>query len=272
MDTPILSLGDNKGGYSTPNQAHLYQRNRQNQPKAEEAAERGDVSVVDPSHARYDDASRITNAEVGNAVSYTQTQKKFLQLVEKALDRMTELTALCQDTSKSDGDRARYTTEFTELQNHISDIGTKKFNGASLFVSSREALTVQVAQSKLTINSIELNAQESQGGLANLFDPKLTQIADAEAANSALERVKVGIANLGTLQSAVAANIQKLNLTSDQIAVLNENLSAANLRIKDVDLAKKLTEVSRSRILKQPVAAMLAQAHAVPESALRLLS
>ena len=73
------------------------------------------------------------------------------------------------------------------------------------------------------------------------------------------------------LRAKVGANVQRLNLTSEQLSILNENLSAANSRIKDVDVAEESTKFARYNILVQSGTAMLAQANLLPQSALRLL-
>ena len=63
-----------------------------------------------------------------------------------------------------------------------------------------------------------------------------------------------------------------MSLTGEQLGVLKDNLSAANSRIKDVDVADESTQFARYNILVQAGTAMLAQANATPQSALRLLS
>ena len=70
----------------------------------------------------------------------------------------------------------------------------------------------------------------------------------------------------------IGANISRLNSTSEGLTVLRDNLSAANSRIKDVDVAEESTNFARYNILVQAGTAMLAQANATPQSALRLLS
>lgn len=62
------------------------------------------------------DAAR---SNVGNAVSFTQTQDGYLQKIAKALDRMSELAILSQDVTKSDADRSLYNSEFTQLSSYI---------------------------------------------------------------------------------------------------------------------------------------------------------
>ena len=69
------------------------------------------------------------NDNVGNAISFNQTQDGFLKKVTKALDRMSELSILSQDVTKTDADRALYNEEFTTLGAYIDDVATKEFNG-----------------------------------------------------------------------------------------------------------------------------------------------
>src|SRR3954465_14091778 len=77
---------------------------------------------------------------VGNAISFSQTQDGFLGKVGKALDRMSELSILSQDVTKTDSDRSLYNAEFTTLAAYITNVAGKDFNGVTLFSSS--ALTV----------------------------------------------------------------------------------------------------------------------------------
>ena len=78
---------------------------------------------------------------LSSALSFSQTQDGFLQKVSKALDRMSELSTLALDSTKSTNDKANYNTEFTDLKTYISDIGTKDFNGVSLFNGSGLSVT-----------------------------------------------------------------------------------------------------------------------------------
>src|SRR6185503_2615732 len=88
--------------------------------------------------------SRIgaANSNVGNAISFSQTQDGFLSKVGKALNRMSELTILAQDATKSDPDRALYNGEFQQLAAYITDLATKDFNGASMFNGSSLDITI----------------------------------------------------------------------------------------------------------------------------------
>src|SRR3954470_20729555 len=81
------------------------------------------------------------NNNVGNAISFNQTQDGFLKKASKALDRMSELSILSQDATKTDSDRALYNAEFTTLGAYIDDVATKDFNGVALFDGSTLNIT-----------------------------------------------------------------------------------------------------------------------------------
>jgi len=97
-------------------------------------------------------------------------------------------------------------------------------------------------------------------------------VSTTAGAATALGSVKAAIDQLGTDRATAGANVVRLNFTSEQLSVLRDNLSAANSRIKDVDVAEESTQFARYNILVQAGTAMLAQANATPQSALRLLT
>ncbi len=85
-----------------------------------------------------------TNAaqnNVNNAISFNQTQDGYLQQVNTALTRMSELTVSAQDVTKTTSDRALYQQEFATLQSYVKDVATKDFNGVSLFTSNSLSVT-----------------------------------------------------------------------------------------------------------------------------------
>ena len=208
------------------------------------------------------------NINVQNAVSFSQTQDGFLQKVQKSLDRMSELSMLAQDTTKTNSDLSNYNSEFLQLQSYISDISSKQFNGVSLFDSTGLGVTVNSDAVTFGMNSADLTGATSTGVL-NAYSG--ISISTSSAAYSALNQIKTAIQALANMRAQVGANLQRLNLTSEQLVILNENLSAANSRIKDVDVAEESTQFAKFNILSQSGTAMLAQANLLPQSALRLL-
>ena len=85
---------------------------------------------------------------VGNAVSFTQTQDGYLKKIAKALERMSELAILAQDETKSDADRTLYQREFGQLSAFIDTSSTKDFSEASCLPSGSSSM-VEPQPSKL---------------------------------------------------------------------------------------------------------------------------
>jgi flagellin len=216
--------------------------------------------------ARFDaQINRISAAKnnVGNAVSFIQTQDGFLKKVAKALDRMSELAILAQDVTKTDEDVALYDLEFQTLAGYITDVGTKTFNSVSLFDGTGLDITIDGEGTTETFTGVDLGAD----AYADATGSSLT-----EDAADALTNVLGALTQLGTDRAQAGANLARLNMTSEQLGVVRDNLAAANSRIKDLDVADESTQFARYNILVQAGTAMLAQANATPQSALRLLS
>ncbi len=202
---------------------------------------------------------------VGNAISFSHTQDGFMKKVSKALDRMSELSVLAQDVTKTDADRELYNAEFTTLGAYIDDVATKDFNGVGLFDGATLDVTTDSESNTYTMLGIDL-------GDAAYTDATSATIDTTANAISALVDVKAALDKLAEDHASIGANISRLNSTADGLAVLKDNLGAANSRIKDVDVAEESTTFARFNILVQAGTAMLAQANQTPQSALRLLS
>jgi len=204
------------------------------------------------------------NNNVGSAISFNQTQDGFLGKVAKALDRMSELAILAQDVTKSNSDRALYNSEFAQLAAYVNNVATKDFNGVSLFSSASLSVTIDSDGNTFSMSGINLSSSTYTTATGS-------SVSTTTAAATALTNVKAAIVQLATDRATVGANATRLNFTSEQLAVLKENLIAATSRIKDVNVADESTQFARYNILVQTGTAMLAQANAVPQSMLRLL-
>lgn len=102
-----------------------------------------------------------------NGVSFLQTKDGFLQKVQKALDRMSEISMLALDSTKTDTDRSNYNEEFQKLIAFINDVGGKTFNGKSLFHSEY----TKVASANITWTDAKADAEERGGHLATITSP-----------------------------------------------------------------------------------------------------
>ena len=208
-----------------------------------------------------------TNAaqnNVGNAVSFNQTQDGYLSKVNDALNRMSELSVAAQDVTKTTSDRALYNQEFSTLGTYVNDVATKDFNGVSLFNGNTLSVT----------SDSDGNAFSNVG--VNLGNTTYTTATGSTVdtighAQSALTNVKAAINQLASDRANIGSNIETLGYYSDQLGSLSNNLSAAKSLITDVDVAKESTNYAKQNILVQSGTAMLAQANSMPQSVLRLL-
>ena len=210
--------------------------------------------------ARIDGASN----NVGNATSFNQTQDGYLSKVSDALSRMSELAVLSQDVTKSTSDKGLYQQEFSTLGKYINDVATKDFNGVSLFNGNTLNVTTDSDAHTFAMTGVDLNN-------ASYTNATGADISTTSGATTALNYVKDAINKLAADRANIGANIESLSYYSDQLGTLKNNLSAANSQIMDVNVAQESTNYAKYNILVQTGTAMLAQANALPQSALKLL-
>jgi flagellin len=204
------------------------------------------------------------NNNVSSAVSFTQTQDGYLKQIAKALNRMSELSMMAQDATKTDADRANYNAEFTQLSTYITTAGNKDFNGVSLFSANVLAVTIDSEGSTFNMGGIDLTG-------SNYYSAVSSDISTTTAAIAALTNIKAAINELSSDRAKIGAYQARLNYTADQLTVSKQNLTAATSQIEDVDVANESTEYAKQNVLMQSGTAMLAQANQLPQTVLKLL-
>ena len=112
-------------------------------------------------------------------------------------------------------------------------------------------MTIDSDASKFTMNAVDMTSDTAATGLARIYNSATSAITTTTSAANALSNIQTSIQNLADMRAKVGANIQRLNLTDQAVNILNENLSAANSRIKDVDVANESTAYARANILVQ---------------------
>lgn len=206
--------------------------------------------------------------DVGNAISFIQTQDGYLKGVTKALSRMSELAVLAQDMTKATTDRAAYGIEFSQLSSFITDASNKTFNGISLFQpAGGSTLDVPLDAD----GSLFLNMQPIDLATDVVTTIAGQNISDIPSANAALAAINTAITNTSQDRATIGAYESRLNYSAEQLTVSKENISAASSRIQDVDVAEESTNLARTNVLQQAGTAMLAQANQMPQSVLKLL-
>lgn len=214
-------------------------------------------------------AIRRTDAtynNVQNGISYLQSQDGALRTVGKILDRMSELKTMHRDVTKNDSDKENYFTEFQNLQSQLTALASETFNSVALFNNSTdlEVVATESGATRITASSADLTS-----AISTL---NATSVADSDAlASLSISVITDAIQDVANLRATNGAQTSRLQFASEMLQINKVNLEAANSRIIDTDVAAESTAFARYNILVQSGTAMLAQANASSQYALRLL-
>jgi flagellin len=206
------------------------------------------------------------SANVGNALSFLQSQDGVLAVASSIVLRMSELATLATTESVSTNDTALYNTEFVELQSDISSLLDEEFNGISLFASGDQILSVITSENGNSASISKSNLNDVNTPIA-----ALTGISTVSLATTASAALETAIQSIASLRASNGAEQSRLTFAQDILAVNRVNLEAANSRIMDVDIAEESANFARLKIVQEAGLAILAQANTSAESLLRLL-
>ena len=243
--------------------------------------------------------SRVNSAlsNIGNAVSFTQTQDGVVKTAAGALRRMGELALLAQDITKSNDDRALYDSEYQELVSFLTESKSKTFNSVSLFGSTNSDMVIDEDGTTFSASAIDLekalksfsdyakttalatfgmqtiNATTGAtvaavGTVNDVLDSDV--LTSTNAANS-LTLIQNATTAVAELRAKLGAAQSRLNYSQNQLEITKENLSSSISRITDVNMAEESTNYSKYQILVNSGTAMLTQANTLPQAALRLI-
>jgi len=207
----------------------------------------------------------VKNAQ--DSISLIQTAEGALTETHAILQRMRELAVQAANDTNQVEDREALQAEVAQLTDEIDRIAENtEFNSQALLdgtftdkvfhIGANEGQSITVAigdmgSTSLAIDTISLGTQADA-------DAAITSIDDA------IKKVSTERSKLGAIQNRLEHTINNLQVSS-------ENLTAAESRIRDVDMAKEMMNYTKQQILLQSSNAMLAQANMVPQNVLQLL-
>lgn len=216
-------------------------------------------------------ALEVAARNAADGISVLQVADGALESMSDLLIRMNELTEQAMNGTVSDQQRSYLDQEFGALRDEIDRIAaTTSFNGINLLDGTGGDPSVDVgsggagSQIGLGLGGSFTAAALGLAGLTLVGDPASWPGQPLEAITSALQAVNGGRAAFGASQNRLESVIR---LTLNQ----QENLSAADSRIRDVDYASEMSELASARMLQQIALAMLIRAQQQPALALRLL-
>ena len=205
---------------------------------------------------------------VQDGISMVQTAEGALEEAGNIAQRMRELGVQAGNDTLSDDDRNKVKEELTQLQDEMKKISEEtKFNGKQL-LNAAGTFTIQAGANSetRTVKTADLSSIAKNIGLTSS-----TNISSSSDAQSFVTKVDDALKAINAARSDLGAMQNRLEYTANNLTTSTENLTAAESRIRDVDVAKEMVTLSKLNILNQASQAMVSQAKQQPESVSQLL-
>jgi len=209
-----------------------------------------------------------------DGVSLLQTAEGAMNEVSGIMARMRELAVQSATGTVGDAERVFLDNEFQLLSEEIDRIAdVTEFNGTMLLDGSLSVITFQVginatSQDRLSVGIDDMHADQLGGTSNNIAAQNLSSVSAAQASLAVIDQA---ISDISASRGELGAFQNRLNVTIANLGSARENLSAANSRIRDVDVAQETALMTRNSILMQAGVSVLAQANQIPSMALSLL-
>ncbi|MEW6172108.1 MAG: flagellin [Bacillota bacterium] len=211
----------------------------------------------------------IRNAQDG--ISLLQTAEGALNETHSILQRMRELAVQSANDTNTSADRSQIQQEVNQLITEINRIGNNtEFNTQKLLNGTLKSKLIQIGANSgqnlsITIATMTVTALGGTSGLKGL------SVSTQVKANSAISKIQSAINDVSSERAKLGAIQNRLEHTIANLGVASENLTAAESRVRDVDMAQEMMLFTKNQILVQAGTVMLAQANMAPQSVLKLL-
>jgi len=206
-----------------------------------------------------------------DGISMLQTAEGALNEVSEMLIRMRELAVESANGTLGDTERLALHSEFTQLKQEIDRIASStEFAGTTLLDGTQSAgVTFQVGVQNTTNDRVSISLLDARASAIGVSGT-LT-VSTVTGSRMVLSVLDTAIANVSSRRGSIGAKQNRLFVTINNLSAMHENLSAANSRIRDADIAAESANFTRGQILMQAGVSVLAQANQLPSIALSLL-
>ncbi|QDU86478.1 Flagellin [Planctomycetes bacterium Pla163] len=209
------------------------------------------------------------NAQDG--VSLVQTAEGALSEVHSSLHRMRELAIQAANGTYSTEDRAVLDVEFQQIIAEIDRVAdSTEFNEIPLLDGSAASVSIQVGLDSAASDVIDVSLQDVRATTLGLSGGTF-DVTSAANASTVLDIIDTATDSINTARGNLGAQQNRLNSSMRSILNVRENLSAAESRIRDVDVAMETADLTRNSIMQQAATSVLSQANSQPQIALSLL-
>ncbi len=205
-----------------------------------------------------------------DGISLVQTTEGALNEVSSIMIRMRELAIQANNGSVSSSDRKTLNEEFSALISEVDRIAkSTRFNQISLLDGSATNLQFQVGFG--TTGGVDTILVSLSPALSTSLGLNGLSINSSGSPSASIAAIDTAIDTISSLRGTLGAAQNRLSSTISNLGVAAENLSAAESRIRDVDVALETASLTRNSILQQAAISILGQANSAPQAALQLL-
>lgn len=210
------------------------------------------------------------NAE--DSIGLIKTAEGALTEVHSMLQRMSTLATQAANGTYNSVARSNIQSEITELNAEIDRIAKNTdFNGIKP-ISAKGMMTFQIGPSSAETIKVTLQGMGAKDiGVNSINVSNKDNSAGIKAANKAIDTIRTAIDKVSQFRAKLGAAQNRLEHTVNNLRVTSENLTAAESRIRDTDMADEITAFTKNNILLQSSQSMLAQSNAAPQGILNLL-
>jgi flagellin len=212
------------------------------------------------------------NRNAQDGVSLVQIAEGGLNEVSAMMIRLRELAIQAASDTIGDVERKFLDVEYQQLKSEIQRIAeVTSFNGYDLLNGTGGVMDIQVGvnndpfKDRISFNTSAANSSLEALGIT------AESVATKEQAQTSLSAVDIGMVSVNAMRANFGAMQNRLQSTINNLNIAHENLSAANSRIRDSDVAAESAEMTRNSILTQAGVSVLSQANSIQQVALKLL-
>lgn len=215
---------------------------------------------------------RQAKRNANDGISLIQTAEGSLGEISNMLIRLRELAIQAASDTVGDQERSFTNIEYQNLKDEIQRIAqSTEFNGAKLIDGTGGLMDFQIGiNNDPFLDRIVYDGTATDASLISL-GIEANAVVTKESAQNSLQRVDDALVKINGMRANLGALQNRLTSTVNNLGISDENLSAANSRIRDVDVASESSDLTKNTILQKAGASVLSQANATPQIALSLI-
>ena len=218
-------------------------------------------------------ATRQAYRNAGDSISMIQTAEGGLEEISNIIIRLRELAVQTSSDTVGDKERAFSNIEFSQLVDEVKRIAeSSSFNGINLLDGSSGVLEFQIGQKNdPTLDRLRFDFSQANSTPLSLGLEAL-DVSTKTGSQTSLANLDNALTRVNGIRARMGATQNRLQSIMNNLSITDENISAANSRVRDLDIAQETADMAKNNILVQSGVSVLSQANNQPSIALKLIN